>query len=158
MNKVIIYTDGSCLGNPGPGGYGVVMLSGELRKELSGGFRLTTNNRMEMMACIAALESLKVPCQVTIYTDSSLIAKAFSEGWIQNWRAKGWRNAAKQPIANQDLWRRLMQAVGKHEVKFYWLESHNGHEHNERADQLASIAAREEATGVDAAYESNMWE
>ena len=134
--KVLIYTDGACSGNPGPGGWGAVMLSGERERELWGGETATTNNRMEMMAAIQALEALKRPCKVELHTDSQYLRTGVTE-WLAAWKARGWRTAAKAPVKNEDLWRRLDEARLRHEVDWRWVKGHAGHELNERADALA---------------------
>jgi ribonuclease HI len=133
---VVIYTDGACSGNPGPGGWGAVLMHGPTTKELSGGELQTTNNRMELMGAIAALEALKKPCQVELHTDSQYVMKGISE-WIHNWKRRGWKTADGKPVKNDDLWRRLDEARARHEVKWRWVKGHAGHEHNERADELA---------------------
>lgn len=153
LKQVIIYTDGACIDNPGPGGYGAILLSGGHRRELSGGFRLTTNNRMELMAAIVALEALKVPCQVTVYSDSSLLVKAMDEGWLQKWHTKGWKRGKKW-VLNADLWRRLDAACRPHEVHFVWVKGHSGNRGNERADRLSLLAAQAQVLAVDTAYET----
>ena len=135
--KVIIYTDGAASGNPGPGGYGVVMESSAgHRKELSGGFARTTNNRMELMAAIQALETLKRPVKADLYTDSTYVQKGITE-WIHSWKKRGWKTAAKKPVKNEDLWRRLDEAIARHDVSWHWVKGHAGHAENERADELA---------------------
>ena len=134
--QVVIYTDGACSGNPGPGGWGAVMLSGESRKEICGGEPGSTNNRMEMMAAIQALEALKKPCKVDLHTDSTYVMKGISE-WIHAWKRRGWRTADNKPVKNDDLWRRLDEARSRHDVKWHWVKGHAGHELNERADELA---------------------
>ena len=134
--QVVIYTDGACSGNPGPGGWGAVMLSGENRKEICGGEPGTTNNRMELMAAIQALESLKKPCKVDLHTDSTYVMKGISE-WIHSWKRRGWRTADGKPVKNDDLWRRLDEARSRHDVKWHWVKGHAGYELNERADELA---------------------
>jgi len=133
---VTIYTDGACSGNPGPGGWGAVLLHGTSRKEISGGDLATTNNRMELMGAIAALEALTKPCQVELHTDSTYVMKGISE-WIHNWKRRGWRTADGKPVKNDDLWRRLDEARARHDVKWRWVKGHAGHELNERADELA---------------------
>ena len=138
---VIIYTDGSCLGNPGPGGYGAVLLAGENRKELSGGYKDTTNNRMELRAVIFALGTLKRPCRVTLYTDSQYVKNAITNGWLRGWLKNGWKTAAKKPVKNQDLWRSLMPLLKDHDIDFRWVKGHSGHPENERCDVLARTAA-----------------
>jgi len=139
---VVIYTDGACSGNPGPGGWGAILLHGTSRKELSGGELDTTNNRMELMGAIAALEALKKPCQVELHTDSQYVMKGISE-WIHNWKRRGWRTADGKPVKNDDLWRRLDEARARHEVKWKWVKGHAGHELNERADELARQGLKE---------------
>jgi len=145
---VVIYTDGACSGNPGPGGWGAILLHGTSRKEISGGELETTNNRMELMGAIAALEALKKPCQVELHTDSQYVMKGISE-WIHNWKRRGWRTADGKPVKNDDLWRRLDEARARHEVKWKWVKGHAGHELNERADELARLGLKEtrEAAG-----------
>ena len=139
MNRVTIYTDGACSGNPGPGGWGAVLLSGEHRKEISGGEAQTTNNRMELTAAIEALRALKSPSQVDLYTDSTYVKKGITE-WIQNWKKNGWKRRSGRkllPVKNADLWRELDSLVAKHDVSFHWVEGHAGNEENERCDELA---------------------
>ncbi len=149
---VVAYTDGCCLGNPGPGGWGAVLLSGGNRKEISGGFRRTTNNRMEILAVIRALEALKGRCDVTIHTDSQYVTKAMNEGWAEGWKSRGWRTASKQPAMNPDLWEQLLRIRLKHRVTFNWVKGHSGVEENERADRLANEAARGEDLPADPGY------
>ncbi|MDD5282912.1 MAG: ribonuclease HI [Bacteroidales bacterium] len=135
--KVEIFTDGSALGNPGPGGYGVILRSGRHYKEISSGFKLTTNNRMELLAVIVGLESLKKPgTEVCVYSDSTYVVKAVEEGWLNNWKAKGFKNKK-----NVDLWKRYLEAAQKHKVRFMWVKGHAGHPQNEKCDQLAVNAA-----------------
>ncbi len=131
-----IYTDGACSGNPGPGGWGALLRYGEVEKELSGGERATTNNRMEMMGAIAALESLTKPSVVKLYTDSQYVQKGATE-WMVGWVKRGWKTADKQPVKNVDLWQRLQAAMHPHKVEFIWVRGHNGHAENERVDRLA---------------------
>jgi ribonuclease HI len=133
---VVIYTDGACSGNPGPGGWGAILISGSHMKEISGGELETTNNRMELMAAIQALESLKRPCAVDLHTDSQYVMKGISE-WIHGWKKRGWTTADKKPVKNDDLWKRLDAARLRHTVKWNWVKGHAGHELNERADALA---------------------
>lgn len=137
--EVEIYTDGACSGNPGPGGWGSVMLYGSHRKELSGGEALTTNNRMELLAVVRSLEALKRPCQATIHTDSIYVMKGITE-WIHNWRTRNWRTADKKPVKNVDLWMELEKAMEPHEIRWKWVPSHSGIVENERADELARQA------------------
>jgi len=141
MDHVEIFTDGACSGNPGPGGWGVVMRAKNSEKELAGAEKDTTNNRMEMMAVIAGLEALKRPCKVTVTTDSQYVMKGMTE-WLPGWKAKNWRTASKQPVKNADLWQRMEAAAAKHQLEWQWVRGHTGHAENERADQLA-VAARE---------------
>ena len=139
MNQVQIYTDGACKGNPGPGGWGVVLLSGGTEKELFGGEPATTNNRMELTAVIEALAALKRPCQVSLYLDSEYVRKGITE-WVSGWKTRGWRTAAKQPVKNVDLWQRLDALVGTagHNISWRWVKGHSGDPGNERADMLAN--------------------
>jgi ribonuclease HI len=140
--RVQLYTDGACSGNPGPGGWGAILVYGDTEKELSGFEADTTNNRMEMMAVIAGLEQLKTPCHVQVYSDSTYVLKGISE-WLPSWKKRGWKTADKKPVKNVELWQRLEQAKSLHEVEWHWVKGHNGHEMNERADALArgAIAA-----------------
>jgi ribonuclease HI len=133
---VTIYTDGACSGNPGPGGWGAVLVSGSHRKEISGSEPDTTNNRMELMAAIAALEALRRPSLVDLYTDSAYLRNGIT-AWVHAWKRNGWRTADRKPVKNAELWRRLDQAMARHEVRWHWLKGHAGHEENERADRLA---------------------
>ena len=136
--QVVIYTDGACSGNPGPGGWGAVMISGAHVKEICGGEPGTTNNRMELMAAIQALEALKKPCKVELHTDSQYVMKGISE-WIHGWKRRGWKTADNKPVKNDDLWRRLDAARARHDVSWNWVKGHAGHELNERADALARM-------------------
>lgn len=140
-----IYTDGACRGNPGPGGWGAVLLSRGAEKELWGGETLTTNNRMELTAAIEALNALKKPCEVELHTDSKYVMQGITE-WIAGWKARGWRTADKKPVKNDDLWMRLDEARRRHHVKWKWVKGHSGHELNERADMLANRGV-DEVTG-----------
>ena len=133
---VEIFTDGSCLGNPGPGGYGIVLRYKDVEKTLSKGYTLTTNNRMELTAVIRALEALKRPCEVQLHTDSKYVQQGISQ-WIHGWKRNGWRTADKKPVKNEDLWKRLDAAIGPHTVTWHWVKGHAGHPENERADELA---------------------
>ena len=133
-----MYTDGACSGNPGPGGWGAVLMSGTHLKELCGGEVETTNNRMEMMAVIAGAEALKRACSVDIHTDSTYVMKGMTE-WIEGWKRRGWRNASKQPVKNVDLWQRLEKALVRHDVNWFWVKAHSGVPGNERADELARM-------------------
>jgi ribonuclease HI len=148
--QVVIYTDGACSGNPGPGGWGAILLYGDKRKELKGGELATTNNRMELMAAIQALETLNRPCKVEVHTDSQYVQKGIHE-WIHGWKRRGWRTADGKPVKNDDLWKRLDAARLRHEVDWRWVKGHAGHELNERADQLAReglIATRDRAAAT----------
>ena len=133
---VVIYTDGACSGNPGPGGWGAILVSGKYRKEICGGEAMTTNNRMELMAAISALEALKRPSRVDLHTDSEYVKKGISE-WIHGWKQRGWMTAAKKPVKNVELWQQLDAARARHDVDWRWVRGHAGHVENERADELA---------------------
>ncbi|WP_176011977.1 ribonuclease HI [Victivallis sp. Marseille-Q1083] len=139
--QVTVYTDGACRGNPGRGGYGVVLKYGRHRKELSAGFRRTTNNRMELLAAVVALESLKEPCAVTLYSDSRYLVNAVTRHWLQFWQRNGWKKADKQPVVNVDLWQRYLAAAAPHRLELLWLKGHAGQLENTRCDQLATRAA-----------------
>ncbi len=141
MKQIEIYTDGACRGNPGPGGYGAVLKYRQHRKEISGGFRETTNNRMEIYAAIAALEQLIEPCEITLYSDSRYLVDAISKRWLANWRRRGWIKADRQPVLNVDLWRRLEEAMAPHRLKFVWVRGHASNAENNRCDELAVAAA-----------------
>lgn len=145
MKSVEAFTDGACRGNPGPGGWGVVLRAGKHVKELSGGEPATTNNRMELRAAIEALAALKEPCRVDLYTDSVYVRSGITE-WLPAWRARGWRTADKKPVKNQDLWETLAALAERHDVSWHWVKGHAGHPENERADELANH-------GVDALLE-----
>ncbi len=142
--KVEIWTDGACSGNPGPGGWGAVLRYGKREREIYGGERRTTNNRMELTAAIEALEALRRPCQVRLTTDSKYLKDGISQ-WIHNWKRNGWRTAARTPVKNADLWQRLDQALTPHTVQWHWTKAHAGHPENERADQLARRGTEEAA-------------
>ncbi len=137
--RVSIFTDGACSGNPGPGGWGSILVYGRTEKELSGGEADTTNNRMELMAAISALEALNRSCTADLYTDSRYVMDGITK-WISGWKARGWKTAAKDPVKNEDLWRRLDEAQARHDVAWHWVKGHDGHEMNERADALARSA------------------
>ncbi|HSH62696.1 MAG TPA: ribonuclease HI [Methyloceanibacter sp.] len=134
--KIVIHTDGACSGNPGPGGWGAILESGAHRKELKGGEALTTNNRMELTAAIEALEALKAPSDVALYTDSNYLRDGITK-WIRKWKTNGWRTADKKPVRNADLWQRLEEACARHDVRWHWVRGHAGHDENERADELS---------------------
>lgn len=137
--KVTIYTDGGCQPNPGAGGWAALLMSGDDTRELSGGLRKTTNNQMELLAAISALEALKVTSEVTLYTDSEYLKKGISE-WMKGWKRNGWMTASREPVKNRDLWERLDIAIQRHKITWKWVKGHAGHEHNERVDQLATAA------------------
>lgn len=136
QKRVTIYTDGACSGNPGPGGWGAILIYGEHRRELSGGEAGTTNNRMELMGAISALEALKEPCRVDLWTDSAYVKDGITK-WIHGWKRNGWRTADKKPVKNAELWQRLEGARERHQVEWHWVKGHAGHPENERADELA---------------------
>lgn len=140
VKQVQIYTDGACSGNPGPGGFGAILLYGKFRRELSGAFPETTNNRMEIYAALAALELLKEPCIAEIYSDSSYLVNAVRKGWLANWKRNGWRKADKQEVLNRDLWLKLDQLMQTHKVMFHWVKGHACNENNNRCDELARNA------------------
>lgn len=152
--SVVIYTDGACLGNPGPGGYGAVLINGAYRKELSGGFRQTTNNRMEIMGAVVALQTLKRRCAVILYSDSQYLVNAIEKGWAQRWRDNGWRRNRQTPARNADLWGLLLELCAGHSVKFEWIRGHAGNKENERVDQLAVGAANRDSLPADDGYEN----
>lgn len=137
MRHVDIYTDGACSGNPGPGGWGAILVYGQNEKELSGGAAATTNNRMELTAVIASLEALKEPCDVTLTTDSKYVADGITKGWAARWKANGWRKSNKEPALNPELWDSLLALCTRHRVTFNWVRGHNGHPYNERCDRMA---------------------
>ncbi len=149
---VTIFTDGSCLGNPGPGGWAAILRHGETEKELAGGCRLTTNNRMELLAVIHALETLKDRCAVALYTDSQYVRNAIEKKWLAGWKRNGWRTAAKKAVKNRDLWERLDALLQNHEVRFHWVRGHSGHPENERCDALANTQARRRDLPEDGGY------
>ena len=150
--RVVVYTDGGSLGNPGPGGYGAIIIDGERQIELARGFRLTTNNRMELMACIAALEKLKVPADVVLHSDSRYVVNGISKGWARRWRANGWMRTKSEAAENADLWERLLDLCDKHRVRFVWVHGHAGNRLNERCDRLATDAAQGPDLREDRAY------
>ena len=151
--EVTIYTDGAAEPNPGPGGYGVVLISGERRKELQGGFACTTNNRMEILAAIKGLEALKTPCKVRLHSDSQYLVSAMTEGWARRWQANGWKRNRHEKAVNPDLWERLLQLCKTHEVEFIWVKGHAGHHENERCDELAVRATQQSDLPADEGYE-----
>jgi ribonuclease HI len=153
-SEVEIYTDGGCQPNPGPGGYGAVLLHPKKRAEVMGGFRLTTNNRMEILAAIKGLEMLKQPCKVTLYSDSQYLVNAMMEGWVKTWKKKGWWRTNKERPENVDLWKRLDELCEVHQVEFRWVRGHAGNVENERCDQLCMEALRQANLPVDEGYEN----
>ena len=153
--QIHIYTDGASLGNPGPGGWAALVRSGGRTRELSGGFRLTTNNRMELYAAIAALESLDGPANIRLLSDSRYLVEGITRGWAEQWRARGWRQTKNRPTPNADLWARLLAAATRHTVSWVWVRGHAGHPENERADQLATRAASRKGLPVDEGYETS---
>lgn len=140
MKKVEIYTDGACSGNPGKGGWGAVLVYGNKEKEMNGGEKETTNNRMELTAVIEALSALKEPCEVVLTTDSKYVCDAINNGWVYSWKRNGWRKSDKKPALNVDLWEKLLPLLKTHKVDFVWVKGHNGHPYNERCDDLAVSA------------------
>ena len=152
-SEVLAFSDGSALGNPGPGGYGVVLTYRGATKESSRGYRYTTNNRMELLGAIVALETLKRRCSVVLTTDSRYVVDGISEGWAEKWRANGWRRGKRGKAQNQDLWERLLNAASRHDVTFNWVRGHSGHPFNERCDQLANEAAKSTVLSNDKGYE-----
>ena len=142
MKKVKIYTDGACLGNPGIGGYGAILKYNGHKKEISGGYENTTNNRMEITAVIEALKLLKEPCDITIYSDSQYVCNAITKGWAKSWETKGWMRNKKEPALNADLWKKLLELIENHKVELVWVKGHAGHPENERCDALAVEAAK----------------
>ena len=153
LKRVTIYTDGACLGNPGPGGYGVILQYGDHRKELSGGYRLTTNNRMELTAAIKGLAALKEPCQVQLISDSEYVVNAIEKGWARRWQANGWSRQNKKTAENRDLWEALLKLCETHQVSFAWIKGHAGQAENERCDRLALQAAQVSNLPEDKGYE-----
>lgn len=152
MKKVRLYTDGACSGNPGKGGYGAILKYNGAEKEFFAGFRLTTNNRMELLAAIIGLEALKEPCEVELYSDSKYLVDAVSKGWVYSWQKKGWKKADGKPALNVDLWKRLLRLMSVHSVTYIWVKGHAGHPENERCDRLATAAYNNENLGEDENY------
>jgi len=153
-NEIIIYTDGGSLGNPGPGGYGIVLIYGDTIKEINGGFRLTTNNRMELMGAIVALKTLKKrDRKITVYTDSSYVVNGITKGWAKGWRKNNWIKSDKQKAVNSDLWGELLDLIEPLDINFIWVKGHAGNKYNERCDELAVSAAKEKDLPVDKGYE-----
>ena len=154
LKHVELYTDGACIGNPGPGGYGIVLIYKNVRKELSGGYRETTNNRMELMAAIIGLRALKQKCSVVLYSDSEYLINSLSEGWAEKWRENGWKRSKRQKALNPDLWEELLRLCDYHEVEFKWVRGHEGNTENERCDKLAMAAARRQNLPIDLGYKN----
>lgn len=152
MKKIEIFTDGACSGNPGRGGYGVILSYNGVKKEISEGFESTTNNRMELLAAIKGLEALKEPCEVTLYSDSKYLVDAINKNWIDSWQKNGWKNSKKEPVKNRELFERLIALLKIHSVEFSWVKGHDGHEENERCDFLATSAASGENLSIDKDY------
>jgi ribonuclease HI len=153
LKQVDVFTDGACLGNPGRGGYGIILSYMGAEKELSAGFRLTTNNRMELLATIKALEALKERCEVTLYSDSTYVVNGITKGWASNWKRNGWRKRDGSAALNSDLWEQLLSECARHAVRFVWVRGHAGHAENERCDRLAVAAAKGETLAADDVYE-----
>jgi len=153
MKRVIIHTDGACKGNPGPGAYGAVLVCGPHRKELAAGYRLTTNNRMELRAAIAALELLTEPCAVELHSDSKYVVQAITQRWLDGWQRRGWRTSGKHPVKNQDLWQELQVVMAPHHIQWLWVKGHAGHAENERCDELANLAVMANNLLEDAGFE-----
>jgi ribonuclease HI len=154
LKNVELFTDGACSGNPGPGGYGAILQYGNHRRELSGGFRRTTNNRMELTAVIKGLEALRQPCAVTLLSDSEYVVNAIRRGWARSWKAARWRRKGSVVVPNWDLWSCLLDLCAHHDVRFEWVEGHAGHPENERCDELARLAASRQDLPADVRYES----
>lgn len=152
MKSLTIYTDGACSGNPGSGGYGIVMLYGTYRKEISQGYRHTTNNRMELLAVITALKALKETCKVTLYSDSKYVIDSITKGWVYNWQKKGWIKSDKKKAQNVDLWEELLPLLKMHDVNFVWVKGHADNKENERCDYLATTAAAGSNLPADSGY------
>lgn len=153
-DQIVIYTDGGALGNPGPGGYGIVIINGEEKKEISGGFRLTTNNRMELTACIQALKALKKSSKVSLFSDSKYVVDGISKGWAAKWRKNSWMRTKKDPAINPDLWEQLLEQCEKHNVDLNWVKGHAGNFYNERCDQLVRAESAKQGLPPDVYYEN----
>lgn len=156
MKKVSIYTDGACSGNPGKGGFGVILNYMGKIKEISRGFECTTNNRMELMAAIEGLKALKEPCEVTLYSDSKYLVDSIEKKWIESWQKKGWKNSKNEKVKNQELFEELIHLLDIHHVNFVWVKGHDGHAQNERCDFLATSAARGDNLEIDYGYTDNL--
>jgi len=153
LKQVVLFSDGACLGNPGPGGYGAILAYGAHRRELSGGFRLTTNNRMELTAAITGMQALKEPCGVRLVSDSEYLVNAISKRWVFGWRARAWRRTGGAPVPNADLWQEILKLIAFHTVAVEWVQGHAGHPENERCDALARAAASAGDLPADVGYE-----
>ena len=153
MKTITIYTDGSSLGNPGPGGYGIVIMQDGKTKEFSQGFRKTTNNRMELLATIIAIESSPKNVKIEIFSDSSYVVNAINKNWLDKWQKNGWKTANKKRVKNKDLWQRLLRILNQSQIKWNWVKGHAGNKHNERCDELAVLAAKSENLLIDSGYE-----
>jgi ribonuclease HI len=153
--KIVIFTDGACIDNPGPGGYGIVLIDGKKKKELSGGFRYTTNNRMELIACLFGLKELERKSSVVIYSDSKYVVDGYSKGWAKKWKANNWMRDETEPAQNVDLWEQLLELCEKNDVQFQWVKGHSGNPENERCDELATEAASQDDLPADELYEGN---
>lgn len=149
LKKVKLYADGACSGNPGPGGYGTILLYEQHRKEISGGYQNTTNNRMEILAVIRGLEILKKRCDVTVYSDSKYVVDAMTKGWVKRWQKNGWMRNKKEPALNVDLWEEMLKLCSQHQVDFRWVKGHSGHPENERSDFLATEALKRKDLKID---------
>ena len=156
MKKVSIYTDGACSGNPGKGGFGVILDYMGKIKEISRGFECTTNNRMELMAAIEGLKALKEPCEVTLYSDSKYLVDSIEKKWIESWQKKGWKNSKNEKVKNQELFEELIHLLDIHHVNFVWVKGHDGHAQNERCDFLATSAAKGDNLEIDYGYTDNL--
>ena len=156
MKKVILYSDGACSGNPGKGGWGSILEFNGTRKEFSRGYKNSTNNRMELMAIIEPLRLLKEPCKVEVYTDSMYIVNSMTKGWLEGWVKRGWKRSDKEPVANIDLWKMILELLEVHQLNFHWVKGHNEHEENERCDELAVLARRKSDLEEDSEYEKSI--
>lgn len=156
MKEVTIYTDGACSGNPGKGGFGVVLNYMGKKKEISKGYRCTTNNRMEIMAALAGLSALKEPCKVVLYSDSKYLVDSVNKGWIASWQKNGWKNSKKEKVKNRELFEELIELMNVHEVEYRWVKGHDGHSENERCDYLATSAAKSDNLEEDTGYTDNI--
>lgn len=154
MKKVMLYTDGACSGNPGPGGYGLILRYGEYEKEVSEGFKLTTNNRMELMAAVVGLELLKEECEVTLISDSKYLCDSILKGWVYSWRESGWKKSDKKPALNVDLWERMLAQLERHKIEMVWVKGHAGHSENERCDKMAVDAYNSPNKQIDKGFEA----